>query len=234
MAPGDLRADGADPPPQTGSDPRRRGAPALRLFVALPVPAEVCAEIQNAVAALPARARPDGLRWVKPDAWHLTLTFCGSVAPRHVGELQERLGRAARRTQPLNLAIGSAGRFGRQVIWAGVMGDSERLSRLAACTTAAARRTGIDVSARPYRPHLTLARSDGRADLRSVVTELASIQSAPWTASELRLVRSTLGAGLGRTAHHEVVERWPLGRPAGPQHSGAGALDCPDTSPADR
>jgi RNA 2',3'-cyclic 3'-phosphodiesterase len=86
------------------------------------------------------------------------------------------------------------------------------LRRLAASVTAAARRCGIALDERPYRPHLTLARSRDGADLRPAVAALAGFAGSPWTADALHLVQSRLGAGPGGTAVHEVVGTWPLGR----------------------
>lgn len=209
-----------------------------RLFVALAVPVQVRHAVARALAQLApelrARRLPSdeptsgahrggglragglragGLRWVRPDAWHLTLTFLGAVEPRRIADLEVRLGRAAGRAAPLSLRLAGAGCFGRHVLWAGVDGERDGVRRLAAATGAAARRAGIDVDNRPYRPHLTLARADGSSDLRALAAALADLASPSWTADELHLVQSHLGEGPDRTARHEVVARWPLGRP---------------------
>lgn len=176
-------------------------------------PATLAAVASQPDHALPGHLRSGGLRWVQPESWHLTLAFLGGVEPRRLPDLETRLGRAASRAVPLELRLNGAGRFGRNVLWAGVDGDRDGVRRLAAATAAAARRVGLDVEDKPYRPHLTLARGDGRTDLRSIADALAGLASPPWTADELELVRSHLGEGPNRTARHEVVARWPLGRP---------------------
>lgn len=213
--------------PRSSSDIPRR------LFVALAVPVQVRHAVERALAQLApelrARRLPSdaptsgaqraggpqagGLRWVRPDAWHLTLTFLGAVEPRRIVDLEVRLGRAAGRAAPLSLRLAGAGRFGRHVLWAGVEGERDGVRRLAAATGAAARRVGLAVDDRPYRPHLTLARADGSSDLRALAAALADLASPSWTADELHLVQSHLGDGPDRTARHEVVARWPLGRP---------------------
>lgn len=181
--------------------------------MALPVPEPVRADLAAAVGAVSLR-RDRALRWVRPEAYHLTLTFLGAVEARVSADLEVRLARAAARCPPLELGLGAPGRFGRRVVWVGVDGDRDRLTRLAAATTAAARRAGLDVDLRPYRPHLTLARASGDADLEPVVAALATALStdvAPrWRADELQLLQSRLGAGPGGTARHEVVARWAL------------------------
>jgi RNA 2',3'-cyclic 3'-phosphodiesterase len=75
---------------------------------------------------------------------------------------------------------------------------------------AAARRAHVDVEDRPYRPHLTLARGREGADLRPVVDVLAGFAGRTWTAGELHLVRSHLGAGPERTSRYETLTSWAL------------------------
>lgn len=190
----------------------------MRLFVALIPPAEVVAELRAATEALRVELGP-ALRWTRPEQWHLTLAFLAEVDDPTRTELADRLGRAAARAAPLTLSIGAGGRFGDRVLWARVRGDTERLRRLAGSVRAAARRSGLPVEDRPYRPHLTLARSVG-TDLRPAVARLAGFEGTPWTASRLHLVRSRLGAGPGRTPLYQPIEHWPL--------SAADGSPCPD------
>jgi RNA 2',3'-cyclic 3'-phosphodiesterase len=183
----------------------------MRLFVAVTPPPDAVAQLWSAAAGV--RAAQPGLRWTAPEQWHLTLAFLGEVDDGPRQDLTERLGRAAARHGPMTLALRGAGRFGDRVLWTRVDGDVERLRGLAASVRAAARRARVPVEDRPYRPHLTLARSRGAADLRPAVDALAGYAGTPWAASELHLVRSYLGAGPGGGARHEVLVSWLLGRP---------------------
>jgi 2'-5' RNA ligase len=93
-----------------------------------------------------------------------------------------------------------------------VCGDTDELRRLAGSVRAGARRSGVRIEDRPYRPHLTLARAQGQVDLRAPVAAMAEFASSPWQATQLHLVRSHLGAGPDHTARHEPLMCWPLGR----------------------
>lgn len=182
----------------------------MRLFVALTPPSEVVEELRARISTL--RASDSDLRWSRPEQWHLTLAFLGEVGDDARAELTRRLQRAARKHPPLTLSFGSGGRFGQRVLWTRVRGDRDGLRRLADTVRAAARRSGLPTEQRPYRPHLTLARATGATtDLRPLVDQLADYDGVAWTATELHLVRSTLGAGPGRSARHEPVGSWPLG-----------------------
>lgn len=186
----------------------------MRLFVAVVPPPDVVEALAAAVGS-----RDESLRWVPPEQWHLTLVFCGDVEERRVAELSERLGRAAARTSPFALQLAGAGTFPKQsararVLWAGLEGDLTSLSRLAERCTAAARRTGIDVEDRPFRPHLTLARARrDPVDARDAVSRLSSYDGRPWTVSSIRLVHSTLGASV----RHETLAEPVLSGRQGPR-----------------
>lgn len=190
----------------------------MRLFVALTPPDEVTETLRVTTAAL--RELAPKLRWTRPEQWHVTLVFLGEVDDGLVGELSRRLERAATRHPPLSLSLGGGGRFGNRVLWTQVQGDRDNLRRLAGSAAAAARRSRLPVEDRPYRPHVTLARAAGQADLRPLVQRLACWEGPPWVAGQLRLVRSHLGAAPDGSALHEPIAGWPLtGRAPGTKSS---------------
>jgi len=156
--------------------------------------------------------RDPQLRWVPTAQWHVTLVFCGDVDEGAVPELTERLERGAARTPAMSLAIGGGGTFPRQaararVLWMGLRGDVPAITRLAERCTAAARRTGIGVEDRPFRPHLTLARARGAgADVRDRVAGLSTYNGPSWPLTSITLVHSTLGA----TTQHTPLASFAL------------------------
>jgi RNA 2',3'-cyclic 3'-phosphodiesterase len=179
----------------------------VRLFVALSPPVAVLDEIGAAVARV--RELAPRLRWTSTAQWHLTLAFLGEVEPDTLPELTGRLARAAQRHEPMALAVIGAGRFDGRVLWLGVEGGRVPLAALAGSVAVAARRSGIAIEDRRYRPHLTLARSSTPADLRPLVDALRGFASAEWSPTELELIRSRLGQG---PPTYERIDRWPLGR----------------------
>jgi len=179
----------------------------VRLFVAVVPPDAQGTELDAAIGA-----RDEQLRWVPPQQWHLTLVFCGEVDERVVPELTERLARAARRTDAFPLSLNGGGSFPRQatrarVLWTGLHGDTATLARLAERCAAAARRSGISLEDRAFRPHLTLARARrDTADVRDYVTGLSTYAGTPWQVESIRLVHSTLGSKV----HHATLAEFPL------------------------
>ena len=174
-----------------------------RLFVAVTPPPDVLAPLVDVVGAL--RARAPGLSWVPADRWHVTLAFLGDVEPAAQDDLRARLARVARRHPPVQVRVGRGGRFGGRVLWVAVTGD---LAPLARAVARAAGKAGIEVEDRPWRGHLTLARTrPGRfADLRDLATALATVTCPEWTASTFELIESSLGPN----PQHAQVEAWEL------------------------
>jgi 2'-5' RNA ligase len=191
----------------------------MRMFVALWPPADAVDELAAAVAG--ARSLAPDLRWVPPEQWHLTLAFLGEVSQERRDDVAARLGRAARRSPGLRLRFAGAGRFGGRVLFTRVAGDRDPLRHLAASSAAAGRRAGLRTDDRPYRPHLTLARGGGDADLRPLVAALEPHQGTAWDATDLYLMRSLLGQGAGRRPAYEIDQAWPLaGGPVAPDADG--------------
>jgi 2'-5' RNA ligase len=185
----------------------------MRLFVAVDPPPEQRHALDVALGP-----RDEQLRWVPIEQWHLTLVFCGEVDERVVPELSDRLARAASRTPAFPLQLVGAGTFPRQaararVLWIGLGGDTSTLSRLAERCAAAARRSGIAIEDRAFRPHLTTARTRrDTVDARDYVQRLSSYDGQPWRVQSIKLVHSTLGA----TVTHDVIADFPLDQASGP------------------
>lgn len=116
------------------------------MFVAVWPPREVV----EALAALPRPGVP-GLRWTRPDQWHATLRFLGSVEEQEARQAFGRIQAGA----PVEVIAGpETGRFGRRVLHVPVDG----LEGLAASVVAATAGVGQPVEHRPFSGHLTLAR----------------------------------------------------------------------------
>jgi 2'-5' RNA ligase len=181
----------------------------VRLFAAVVPPPEVLDEV--AALVVESGSRHPRLRWSRRQQWHVTLAFLGEVDERLLPEIGERFTRAGRRHAAMRLHLGCAGTFGSagraRVLWLAVEGDRDRLRALAGSVSAAARRAGVPVEDRPYRPHVTLARSRTPTDMREPRAELGHHQGTPWTAESFCLIRSRLGP----VPAYETLSVHPLG-----------------------
>jgi 2'-5' RNA ligase len=123
------------------------------LFVAVDLPAAMT----NALVAL----QPPESRWVRltrPDQMHLTLQYIGAG---ETGRFASAL--AGLQAPAFSLAVEGVGQFrsadGAVTLWAGVR-ESADLLQLHALVGTVLSREGFRPEARPYVPHITLARCD--------------------------------------------------------------------------
>jgi 2'-5' RNA ligase len=124
----------------------------LRLFAAIPIPAEVVASLARRQSGL------DGARWRTAEQLHLTLRFFGELREDVARDLDAELAIAG--GGPFDIVLESVGAFGEgrdiDAVWAGVA-ENAALRRLAKACESAARRAGLKPDTRHYRPHVTLA-----------------------------------------------------------------------------
>ncbi len=152
-----------------------------RLFVALWPDAAAL----RALTAWQARwAWPQGAAVVAPEQLHLTVQFIGAVPNARLPELARKL---ALPMHPFDLTLGRAEVWpqGLAVLCPDAVPDA--LTALHADLQAALQRLALPVEARPFRPHVTLAR---RATGALPPSEPATLQ---WSVRGYALVQSRSG-----------------------------------------
>lgn len=197
---------------------------APRLFVGVPLPADAVAaitEVVEDVRALPLPAGARDVRWVRLDGLHLTMRFLGPTDAERLARTLDAVEAAARAVAgPIEIELSGAGTFpsGRRprALWIGVSRGREALDVLAERTEAALVDAGWEPEGRPFRPHLTLARSDGVTAGPVVADRLASAMAGRRIAcviDALGLYESITGGG---PARYVPVAIHGLGPSAGP------------------
>ena len=182
--------------------------PRLRLFVAIDVPEQVVAEVDQALESL--RTGTPGLRWTAPDAWHLTVAFLGGVEAGMLPDVERAVARAAAGSHPFTLRLsGTAGTFPNGGLWAGLE-PAPLLDELAASLRVHIAALGLPPEDRPFRAHLTLARTARGTRLPDDLADRYEGPRSPWTVRSVALMRSRLAVGGSR---YEVCERYGLGEP---------------------
>ena len=158
-----------------------------RVFVAVPVPAEVRAMLAAHVATLdiPGRLAP-------AENWHITVRFLGTLDEitydRFLGEMSQ-----AELPQAFSIRLGSIGGFPSTrkatVVWVGVDQGDQEMTSINEIAEAAAQTVGLEPEDRPFHPHLTLSRVrpprsvtqllEEDVDLRWIAEEVIVYQSVP-------------------------------------------------------
>jgi 2'-5' RNA ligase len=140
----------------------------MRVFVAADVPPEIRTALSEVQRTLRRFSR--SARWVAADSIHITLKFIGEAADDRVADIDTALRGLA--WTPFEASVRGIGFFpsGRspRVCWAGL--DAAPIAALAAEIDARLEAAGFENEKRPFRPHLTLARSRNQAIEEAVVT----------------------------------------------------------------
>lgn len=149
------------------------------------------------LAALP-RPRVPAVRWTVEEQWHVTLRFLGSVDdPAEAADALAGLPAVGPVTATAGPAVAS---LSPSLLCVPVQG----LDELAAAVVSATAAVGQRPEDRPFRGHITLARSKGKAS----VSRLAGPPiEATWPVGEVTLVASETHP---QGARYTVIGRYPL------------------------
>jgi len=130
---------------------------------------------------------------------HITIAFLGNIAATRVEPLINAM--SAISVRRFLLEINRSGWWVRpQIVWLGPEVVPEQLTQLWADIHKLVRERQIPVEARPYRPHITLARKI-RAD---IPLEYAPIH---WNVRDFCLVESVTRA---EGAEYKIIQHWAL------------------------
>jgi 2'-5' RNA ligase len=133
----------------------------IRSFIAIELPEEA----KKGLARLRKELERDEhrfVKWVDPKGIHLTLKFLGNIPSNRVAEITEAIEEAAQGISPFHLEISGLGAFPglkqSRVLWVGIGGELDKLSRLQQNIDSALADLGFAKEERSFVPHLTLAR----------------------------------------------------------------------------
>lgn len=171
----------------------------VRSFLAI----EVSPEVRQRIGRIQERLGMylKGIRWTRPEGIHLTLKFFGDIYEGDVAAIAGAVEGRAAAEAPVHLRAGGLGAFpnaGRaRVLWIGLDGDLERLSRLQRDLDGALEGLGYPREKRSFKPHLTLGRAQGERILgvQDVLRKGESHQAGSFEAGALVLFRSELKPG---------------------------------------
>ena len=178
-----------------------------RLFVAIPIPSPVRDAVTALVDGVRGASDPAvrDVRWVRLDGLHLTIRFLGPTEEEHVADVASAVDRTAGAVSPFDVVIAGGGAFPSvarpRALWLGVAEGATDLAAAAAALDDALAEVGWTRDERPYRAHLTLARSDGVRSGPAVARRLIDAAAAvrePFRAESLVLFESISGGGPAR------------------------------------
>ena len=139
------------------------------------------------------------------DGLHVTLRFIGPTLDRRIPAALEAVRVAASETPPFEVGLAGAGAFPDAIrpraLWLGIGTGVDELSALTRAIDRELSARGWPVEERPFRPHLTLARSDGVGTGSRTAARLmmeADGLDVRWNVDRVVLFESVTGGGPAR------------------------------------
>lgn len=185
----------------------------IRSFLAFELPQD----IKQIVTRVSGEIRKSSLdvRWVRPEFIHLTVVFMGDIQSEQIPLMVESLKAVCSNHEPFRIVLKPMGCFPNsrnpRVIWLGIDGDLERMSRLRDDLQQALSPFGIKEEERAFRPHLTLGRfkkpTKRPTEMEQLLATYGGLSSPACTLDELVMFRSDLKPG---GAVYTRVLSWPL------------------------
>jgi RNA 2',3'-cyclic 3'-phosphodiesterase len=133
----------------------------IRSFIAIELPDELRVELSKLQNSL-ILSQQNWVKWVKPDSIHLTLKFLGDISAGQIKEITQAIEEGTSEIPPFTLQIKDLGVFPNlkriQVVWVGLDGDLERLTKLQQRIEENMVILGYPAEERDFTPHLTLGR----------------------------------------------------------------------------
>jgi 2'-5' RNA ligase len=180
----------------------------MRLFIAIPLSEPIETELKRLTATM-RPAAPD-LRWSSPETWHITLQFLGNANEQQYACLQPRL--SALKATSFAIDFEGLSVFERAGVFILAVAPTPALVALQKRVVTATQPCGFLPEDRPYRPHITLARSKSGSKGKELHTLLEQpgekLAIDRLIATEFRLYESHPSAAGSK---YEVKGRFPLG-----------------------
>jgi RNA 2',3'-cyclic 3'-phosphodiesterase len=215
--------------------------PGKRLFVGTRISIAAANTLAGCAETLARRARDAGvdLRWVAPANYHVTLAFLGWTSIEAIGPLCDVLAEAVAGEPRMTIRTARLGGFASldkaSVLWAGI-DDGAPLMRLAQRVGDAMATFGFSRDARPFHPHVTIARLREPRAIRDVVLPMAEQMFGDTKIDAVTLFESETKSN--GSVYHEVQKiGFQRARNAAPEREKrqTGALErgTPDREPAE-
>jgi 2'-5' RNA ligase len=168
----------------------------VRTFIAID-PGDI---IRNRLIKLQEKLRPAhaDIRWTRPEGLHLTLAFLGNLSMNQIRTLTGKLDFHLKQQSVFNLISSGVGTFGHRnnprILWAGIS-ESKALQTVQYQTVTAIDDAGIEYSAPPFSPHLTIGRVKSKkriTELLRLIEENQHVRIGQTEVRSIEVIKSTL------------------------------------------
>jgi len=184
-----------------------------RVFCAIDLPEDVRERLMAYTLSLRKAVPEAQASWSRPCNIHLTVKFLGEIPQSRVEGLSRAAARATSGLESFAISVEKTGVFptngAPRVLWIGIEDLKGKLDGLHRRLEDECAKAGLKKEARPFHPHLTLARLRQPRHARTLASAHQSMEFEPAevTVSELLVIRSELSSAGSK---YTVISRHPL------------------------
>ena len=192
----------------------------VRLFIAIALPERLLEQLALVQRQLERQMPAGSVRWVRPEATHLTLKFLGETSAQRLPQIEQALAQVSRHAHACEIEAGGLGCFPNprrpRVVWIGLTEPTGRLVALQQSVEEALDVLGYPAEGRAFTAHLTLGRVQERAasgDVRRIGEVVSGAEVGvlgQFRADDIHLIRSVLKPS---GAEYTILKTFPLQRP---------------------
>lgn len=171
-----------------------------RVFCAVELPQTARRLVLSHIAHLKEKVPHAKASWAHDANLHLTLKFLGEIPTASVADFSKAVSRAVSQVQPFSIRFEHTGIFPAhgqsRVLWIGIKDPSTRLVELHARLEDESAQVGFAKEARPFHPHLTIARLRQADNARALAAAHQQMEFDPLeiAVAELLVIRSELSS----------------------------------------
>ena len=175
----------------------------IRLFTAISAPQEVRKQYER----LPEKYLKNP-RWLHPDDLHITIRFLGDIDADMIPEIKDVLGQVRRFSFRIEMQGMDSFKLKRQaVLWAAIQ-STRKLTALTGDVNEKLATLAFEMPAKPYVPHVTLARLKQSHGLETYIKVFGNQMKAAWNCKSFGLYRSSPPDEAGK--RYEIISEYPL------------------------
>jgi len=169
----------------------------IRTFVAIPLSSQIRSHLEDVLRSL--RSLSCDVKWVRPEAIHLTLKFLGYVEETVIADIARAVQGKVEPLRPWSVRVRTMGTFpslrNPRVVWIGLDDPSGQILQVQEQIEEGICRLGFARETRAFTPHLTLGRvrsARGKQDLVSYLIDTREIDLGSFEVNRIVLYRSDL------------------------------------------
>ncbi|MFY9218829.1 MAG: RNA 2',3'-cyclic phosphodiesterase [Tepidanaerobacteraceae bacterium] len=166
----------------------------MRCFIAIDLDSNVKANIKEFIQQENLNQIFNGIRWVKPDNFHITLAFLGEITTNQASTVKNILEGIIPKHEPFVIEMSDVGFFPNRrnprVFWIGIK-EQPKLLKLKHDIDKGLTESNINFDKKPFSPHLTLGRIKSSVEIKSETVETLDFKDS-FLVKEVSLMKSDL------------------------------------------